>query len=106
MINMAIIGIGQMGMLHANIIKRNKDLNLIAVSKKSPERIEEIKDKYNLEVYTDNDKLLDIKKIDYVVISTTNDAHEELTIKALSKGKNVIVEKPMSDMNPQFWTPN
>ena len=42
------------------------------------------------------DKLLCIKDIDYVVISTTNEVHEELTIKALSMGKNVIAEKPMS----------
>jgi len=96
MINMAIIGIGQMGMNHADIITKNKDLNLIAVSKKSLERLKEIKDKYDVEVYTDNDKLLDIRDIDYIVITTTNDTHEELTIKALSKGKNVIVEKPMS----------
>ena len=96
MINMAIIGMGQMGMIHADIITKNKGLNLIAVSKKSPKRLKEIKDKYGVDVYTDNDKLLDIKEIDYVVISTTNETHEELTIKAIKKGKNVIVEKPMS----------
>lgn len=96
MINMGIIGFGRMGMVHADIISKIKDLNLIAVSKKSSERSKEIRDNYGVEVYTDNDKLLDIREIDYVVISTTNETHEELTIKALNKGKNVIVEKPMS----------
>lgn len=96
MINIAIIGMGQMGMIHADIITKNRDLNLIAVSKKGLDRSKEIRDKYGVEVYTDNDKLLDIKEIDYVVISTTNETHEELTIKAIRKGKNVIVEKPMS----------
>ena len=96
MVNIGIIGFGKMGMVHADIISKIDELNLIAVSKKSFDRLEEIKNKYKIEVYTDNDKLLNIKDIDYVVISTTNETHEELTIKALTMGKNVIVEKPMS----------
>lgn len=95
MINLGIIGFGRMGMIHADIIKKIKDLNLIAVGEKNSDRIEEIEKKYNVKVYTDNDKLLDIEELDYVIISTTNEMHEELTIKALKKGKNVIVEKPM-----------
>ena len=37
-----------------------------------------------------------MNEIDFVVVSTTNETHEEITIKALNKNKNVIVEKPMS----------
>lgn len=93
---MGIIGMGKMGMIHADWINKNKNLKLIAVSKKSTERVEEIKNKYNVDVFTKNDDLLNRKDIDYVVVSATNEAHEELTINALNKNKNVIVEKPMS----------
>lgn len=96
MINIGIIGMGRMGEIHADWIMGNKDLNLIAVSKKNNSRIEELKNKYEVEVYLNNDDLLINKKIDYVVIATTNEVHEELTIQAMKKGKNVIVEKPMS----------
>lgn len=58
--------------------------------------IKKIKEKYAVDFYTDLDEFLNIKKLDYVIISATNDVHEELVIKALNKGKNVIVEKPMS----------
>ena len=96
MLNMGIIGFGKMGMKHADLICCTPGLKLIAVSKKSKTRLEQIKDKYNVDVYTDNKDLLDIKDIDYVIISTTNETHEDLTIEAFRKGKNVIVEKPMS----------
>lgn len=96
MINIGIIGFGKMGMKHADFISCTDGLRLIAVSKKSKTRIEEIRNKYKVEVYTDNNELLDIKEIDYVVISTTNETHENLTVEAFKRGKNVIVEKPMS----------
>ncbi|GAF84044.1 unnamed protein product, partial [marine sediment metagenome] len=96
MINMGIIGMGRMGEIHANEIKKNKNLNLIAVSKRNKDRIREIEKKFNIKVYLDNDGILNNKEINYIVIATTNETHEELTIKALNKGKNVIVEKPMA----------
>jgi predicted dehydrogenase len=49
-----------------------------------------------VEVYHDVDDFLSIDKLVFVVITTTNDVHAELTIRALEKKKNVIVEKPMS----------
>lgn len=96
MVNMGIIGMGRFGMMHADWIGKYKELKLIAAAKRSTDRIKEIEDKYHIEVYTDIDKFLDKRDIDYVIISTTNEVHEDLTIRALEKGKNVIVEKPMS----------
>lgn len=96
MINIGIIGFGKMGRTHAEIISRIPGLRLIAVSKKSKTGAEQIKKKYKVDVYADNDELLKIKDIDYVVISTTNETHEQLAIEAFKKRKNVIVEKPMS----------
>ena len=96
MTNLGIIGMGRMGMMHADIIARIPGLKLVAVSKKSKSGIEDLVNKYGVDVYTDNNNLLDIKEIDYVIISTTNETHENLTIEAFKKGKNVLVEKPMS----------
>jgi len=96
MINFGIIGMGRMGMMHADWIIENKDLNLVAVCEKNPARIEELKNKYKTEVFTDFKDLLETPKIDFIVIATTNEFHEILTTTALENGKNVIVEKPMS----------
>jgi scyllo-inositol 2-dehydrogenase (NADP+) len=96
MLNMGILGMGKMADFHADWILKNKDMNLVAVCKKRKDRVDEIKSRYGVEVYLDVDDFLSIDKLDFVVITTTNDVHEELTIRALEKKKNVIVEKPMS----------
>lgn len=96
MFNIGIIGLGRMGIVHAENISKIKDFKLVAISEKNTDRIEEIKNKYKVKVFADNDELLQMKEIDFVVVSTTNETHEDITIKALCKGKNVIVEKPMA----------
>jgi len=96
MLKMGIIGMGKMGSFHADWINSNKDMKLIAICEKNEKRHDEIKKKYGVEVYKNVDDFLDIKDLDFAVIVTTNEVHEELTIRALEKKKNVIVEKPMS----------
>jgi len=96
MLNMGILGMGKMGGFHAEWIQNNKDMELIATCKKRKDRIDEIRKKYGVDVYTDVDEFLKIKDLDFVVIVTTNEVHEELTLKAFEYGKHVIVEKPMS----------
>ena len=96
MINIGIIGVGKMGMIHADLIKEVKNLRLIAACDVNMKVLENFKKAYNVEIFTDIDRFLDIKDIDYVVVAATNDVHEKLTIKAIEKGKNVILEKPMS----------
>jgi predicted dehydrogenase len=96
MIKIGIIGMGRFGMMHAEWIKMHKELQLVAAAEKDLSRIKEIEDKYKIKVFDDTAALIDMEDIDYIVIATTNEAHEDLAIKALDGGKNVIVEKPMS----------
>ena len=96
MLNIGVIGAGKMGQIHADLIKNNKKLRLVALCKKRKKMIDILKQKYKVEVYTDLEEFLKIKEMDYVVISTTNESHENLTKRSMKMGKNVIVEKPMS----------
>ena len=48
MINLGIIGFGRMGEIHAGWITKNKDLNLLAVSKKVKDRTEEINKRFGV----------------------------------------------------------
>jgi len=96
MLKIAIIGFGMQGIEHAKWINQNDGLKLIAICENNESRVGEIKNSYKVDVVTNFDEILDRKDIDYVVISTTNEFHEEYAIRALNKKKNVIVEKPMS----------
>ena len=97
MLSMAIVGMGKMAAEHAKWIDENKDMKLTAICEKNVKRHTEIKEKYGVDVYSGIDSLLSSEKdLDFAVIVTTNEVHEELTIKALESGANVIVEKPMT----------
>lgn len=96
MLRMGIIGMGKMARAHANWIIENKDMELIAICEKNKNRLKEIEERYKVPVFSDVEEFLKIKDMDIVVIVTTNEVHEELTIKSLDSGRHVIVEKPMS----------
>ncbi len=49
-----------------------------------------------LHTYASLDELLADDSVDIVVVATPNDSHEELCIKAIEAGKNVICEKPVT----------
>ena len=97
MIKIGIIGMGKMGSIHADLISKNANYELIAVSDKNAERLKFIKNNYSVKyLFVDYKDLLKIDEIDFVVIATTNEVHEEITTCSIKSGKNVIAEKPMS----------
>ena len=97
MLKMGIIGMGKMGEFHAGWMTPENQLELVAVCEKSDQRRIELNSKYpKLRFYKDVDEFLKKEAVDFVVIVTTHETHEELAVKALNAGKNVIVEKPMS----------
>ena len=96
MLKMGIIGMGKMARAHAEWICENKEMSLIAICEKNISRHGEIKEQYGVPVFAKVDDFLKIKDMDMVVIVTTNEVHEMLTIRSLDSGRDVIVEKPMS----------
>ena len=64
MIKFGIVGMGRMGMMHADWITEKTDLKLVAVCEKNPARIEELKNKYKTDVFTDFKDLLNTPEID------------------------------------------
>lgn len=97
MLKMAIIGLGKMGEFHITWMTPENQLELVAGCEKNSVRFAEMKDKYDFRMYSEVDDLIEKEKdLDFVVIVTTHESHEPLTIKCLNAGLNVIVEKPMT----------
>lgn len=95
MLKMGIIGMGKMGEFHAGWIRNQEGMALTALCERNPTRAKTLADQYGIAVYGDADTFLREAEIDFAVIVTTHDAHEELAVKALNAGRHVIVEKPM-----------
>lgn len=93
----AVLGYGFIGRLHVNNLKSFKELDCVAVCDNNPNRLKEAKDLYpDIDIYDNADDMFANADIDGVIISTNNNQHKELVIKATKAGKNIICEKPVA----------
>lgn len=95
-LNVAIIGLGPWGIQYLPILYNRPDYNLVAVCDVNEQTIEKITKKYKINVRTVEEIMQD-NTIDTVFILTPNHTHESLILKSFENGKNVYVEKPLSN---------
>lgn len=96
-INVAVIGIGNMGSAHASCIAENKieGMSLTAVCDISEKRLSAFSEKYpNIKCYKSYEELFNDKICDSVIIAVPHPLHAEIAIKAFGYGLNVMLEKP------------
>ncbi len=91
----AIVGYGGMGSWHAKHLLASDVAELAGIYDINPERCEKARSR-DIHVYASYEELLADKSVELVTVATPNDVHEELAVKALNAGKNVICEKPVT----------
>ena len=92
----AVIGCGNVSVMHFNALKENPDTEIIAVADIKPERADEKAAEYGARAYYSFDELLENETPDCIHICTPHYLHTPMAIKALNKGINVLLEKPCS----------
>lgn len=93
--NVVVIGYGGMGGWHTRFIKDNDVVNLLGIYDIKPERCA-LAEERGIHAYSSFDEVLSDERVDFVVIATPNELHKPLAIEALSRGKHVISEKPVT----------
>lgn len=92
-----IIGCGKIAQVrHIPELNANPNAEIVGFYNPTTSRAEEMAAKYGGKVFPTVDDLLADPSIDAVVISLANQAHAEVSIKALECGKAVLCEKPMA----------
>ncbi len=92
----AVIGCGNVSVMHFNALKDNPDTEIVAVADTKPERADKKSEEFGAKAYYDFDQLLENEELDCVHICTPHYLHTPMAIKALNKGINVLLEKPCS----------
>ena len=100
--NICIIGYGAIGPVHAAAIEKVENARLYAVCDNNPKKIEKCKQKYDVVEYKDIDEMLCDVNIHSVHICLPYYLHFEVIKKALAKGKEVVVEKPVTMTKAEF----
>ena len=99
MINWGIIGLGNMANRFATSINDLKNTKLLGIASKSFLRLKRFGDKYNIEKkyrFKNYDEILNCKEVNAIYISTLNNTHPEIILKAIEAKKNILCEKPIA----------
>lgn len=94
-IGVAIIGYGGMGAWHGRKLETIDCVELIGTYDINTERMKVAQDN-NIHTFGSLDALLEDPKVDVVTVAIPNHLHEEICIRAMEAGKNVICEKPVA----------
>lgn len=101
----AIVGLGARG--HHTYAKYQhihpETMKIVAIADVDPLKVQLVKDEFNINdelCFTSANELLDQDKLaDCIIIATQDGDHREHTLKAISKGYEILLEKPVSN-NP------
>jgi len=100
-LKVGVVGIRGIGTTHANCHAENELAELVAVCDVVKERADTVAEKHGVKAYYDLKDMLANEELDIVDVTTGGNEngswHFEPTMQALEAGKNVLVEKPISN---------
>lgn len=91
----AVVGYGGMGGWHTEKLLKSDVAELAGVYDIRRER-NELAESRGIHAYGSLRELLQDSEVELVTVAVPNDAHEDVVVKALNAGKNVICEKPVA----------
>jgi scyllo-inositol 2-dehydrogenase (NADP+) len=95
-VNVAVVGLGKMGLSHVSIINALPEFNLIGVCDSSRLVTSVLSGVTGLKSFTSYDLLLQTEGLQAILIATPTIAHEGMVRKALERGLHVFAEKPLT----------
>ncbi len=96
MVNIAIIGAGNMGSYHAQVIARQPEARVVAVADSDLQRATEVATAVGAEVEADPLHLASRSDIDAIIITTPTASHRTYVEAAAAGGKHAFCEKPLA----------
>ena len=95
MIDLAVVGLGKMGLSHLSMIKTHPDVRLVGVCDATKYVLDVLAKYTGVAVYTDFPAMLDQAKPAAVIIATPTHLHAGMVRQALERGIHVFCEKPL-----------
>jgi myo-inositol 2-dehydrogenase / D-chiro-inositol 1-dehydrogenase len=95
-LRIGLVGYGRFGRIHAEAIESTKGVEIGCVCVGSAESADEARRSLQVEVYANYDEFLEKGRMDVVDIVSPNYLHAQQAIKAMAKGKSVLLEKPIA----------
>lgn len=93
-LRVGLIGLGMMGKNHLRVLSSIEGVELIGVADPFA-NIDITRGKSGYETFTEYSELLD-RGLDYCVVAAPTGFHKEISVNALSRGVNCLIEKPVA----------
>ena len=77
-------------------MKKSDNIDITAVCDVYTKRLDQAKELTKAQAFKNYQDILENKNIDYVLIGTPEHWHYQMTVDAISAGKHIYVEKPMT----------
>lgn len=97
-----IVGYGAIGPVHTKALENVEQAQIYAICDIDADKRRLCREKYHVVEYDDFDTMLQDEKIDAVHICTPHYLHFEMIQKALTAGKEVVVEKPVTMTGEEY----
>jgi predicted dehydrogenase len=91
----AIIGLGEMGRTHANVLRRHPYFTLAAIASRQPEK-QKFAEEYGCQWFASGREMIQNKALDVVVVATPHWQHADMAVAAFRAGLHVVCEKPLA----------
>ena len=95
-VNVGVIGLGQMGTIHARNYLKLPGVNLIAICEYNDERRASAKEEFGCKAYKDYHDILADPAIDAVSIVLPDNMHRDCLEVAVANKKHILLEKPLA----------
>jgi predicted dehydrogenase len=92
----AVIGCGDVSVVHFEAIQGLPDVQLVAVCDTDPAAATAAADRHRVPAFPDHRRLLETVRPDVVHISTPHHQHAEVAVDCLAAGVDVLLEKPLA----------
>jgi predicted dehydrogenase len=93
-LNLAVIGGGRLGTIHARLAQTLPEVNLVAVVEPSSSRQAQLREELGTRVVTHHDEIL--TEIEAAIVAAPTSFHHEVVTSLLEQGIHVLVEKPIT----------
>ncbi|MFN4244843.1 MAG: Gfo/Idh/MocA family oxidoreductase, partial [Brevinematia bacterium] len=93
-VNIAVIGVGQMGKYHVNALSSFEDVKLVGVCDIDPKVGQEVAEKYKTKYFRDIKDLFG--RVDAVIVAVPTFLHYYVASEFIKRGVHVLVEKPIT----------
>ena len=95
MIDVAVVGLGKMGLSHLAMVRAHPEVNLVGVCDATGYLLDLLAKYTGVATYKDLDRMLDEAKPQAIIVATPTHLHAGMIRAALARGIDVFCEKPL-----------